>query len=141
MTRRTPSDVDVAKRLLEHERPSGGSASERAAAAVRVYEKLFERLSPVIGVAGMRAVLARSATLTKVEFPCFEAGIGGDEPAKLLHACLVTLDEAAATAGATALYATLLGLLNSFIGERLVWQVLRSAFPGIDESKPKETES
>jgi hypothetical protein len=141
MTRRTSADVLVAKRLLEHERPSVGSAQERTAAAVHVYEKLFARLSPLIGVAGTRAVLERSARLTKAEFPCFEAGLGGDDPGKLLHACLLGLDEAAAADAAIALYATLLGLLNSFIGERLVWQVLRSAFPGIDESKPQETES
>jgi hypothetical protein len=39
------------------------------------------------------------------------------------------------------LFATFFGLLIAFIGERLVWQVLRSAFPGIDERTSKEKES
>jgi hypothetical protein len=142
MTRPTPSDLEVARRILEHEPPSGPGASERAAAAVRVYEHLFERLSPVIGVAGMRAVLARSARLTTPEFPCFDAVcVASELAAERLHACLLQLEEGQMADAAAALYGTLVGLLNSFIGKRLVWQVLRSAFPGIEESTPEEKES
>jgi hypothetical protein len=142
MTRATPSDIGIARRLLEHEPPAGPGANERAAAAVRVYERLFERLSPVVGVAGMRAILARSARLTKPQFACFEAAsVASDLAAEHLRTCFLELEEADMTEAAAALYATLLGLLNAFIGERLVWQVLRSAFPGIEESKPEEKES
>jgi hypothetical protein len=129
-------------RLLDHEPPTGPGANERAAAAVRVYERLFERLSPVIGVAGMRAILARSARITKPRFPSLEAAsVASDLAAEHLRSCFLQLEEAEMADAAAALYGTLLGLLNGFIGERLVWQVLRSAFPGIEESKPNERES
>jgi hypothetical protein len=142
MTMPAPSDRAVARRLLEQEPPREPGAEERAAAAVRVYERLFERLSPVIGVAGIRAVLARSARLTKAEYPCFEAaGVASERASEVLHGCLVRLDERELEDAAAALYGTLLGLLNSFIGKRLVWQVLRSAFPGIEESTSEEKES
>lgn len=142
MTTPAPPDVEIAKRILEQEPPRGAGVNERAAAAVRVYERLFERLSPLIGVAGMRAVLARSARLTKAEYPCFEAAsVASELVAERLHACLAELDEAEIADAAAALYGTLFGLLNSFIGKRLVWQVLRSAFPGVDESKPEKVES
>ena len=142
MTTSASSDIEVAKRLLDWEPPSGPGVSERAAAALRVYERLFERLSPLIGVAGMRAILARSARLTRAEYPCFEAAsVASEVVAERLHACLAELDEAEIADAAAALYGTLLGLLNSFIGKRLVWQVLRSAFPGVDESEPEKMES
>lgn len=142
MTRPAPSDIEIATRLLDHEPPTGPGANEHAAAAVRVYERLSERLSPVIGVAGMRAILARSARLTKPQFPCFDAASVASELAtEHLRTCFLELEEAEMVEGAAALYGTLLGLLNGFIGERLVWQVLRSAFPRIEESKPQERES
>jgi hypothetical protein len=146
MTRRTEADVDVALRLLALESGGGSRADDRAAAAVRVYERLADRLEPLIGIAGMRALLARSAKLTKVEFSCFEAigvGDGSDNPTpskERLRECFGELDPAVTSAAAAALYGTMLGLLISFIGERLVWQVLRSAFPAFERVVPKEIE-
>ena len=147
MTRRTAADVDVALRLLALESASGGRADDFGAGAVRVYDRLAGRLEPLIGVAGMRALLARSAKLTKSEFPCFGALATSDitgppTPAgETLRASFGELDPAATPAAAAALYGTLFGLLTSLIGERLVWQVLRSAFPAIEPSVPKESEN
>jgi hypothetical protein len=145
MTTRSAADVDVALRLLDFEGENSAGAADRAGAAVRVYEKLAARLEPLIGVAGMRAVLARSAKLTKSEFPCFGT-LGAVEPShdptssgEQLRKCFSELDPAMTSPAAAALYGTLIGLLTSFIGERLVAQVLRSAFPAI-EREPKETD-
>lgn len=136
MTRRSADDVAIAELLLAHEAGSGG---DEPASAVRVHDKLAARLSPLIGVAGMRALIERSAKLTRAEYPCFAAATANGDSARLA-ACFAELEPAAVHGAAAALYGTLLGLLMSFIGERLVWQVLRSAFPAMPQSVPKETD-
>ena len=47
---------------------SGVNAEECAAAAWRVYEKLNARLAPLLGSAGVQALLVRSAKLASTEF-------------------------------------------------------------------------
>lgn len=138
MTKRTPADVEAAKRLLAHAE-SGRGGEDAAVAAGRVHERLSRRLSPLIGEAGMRALFARTVKLVTPEFPCFETFTAGREPPasptaanEPLVACLSGLDHAVAAEAAAALYGTLLALLTALIGERLVAQVLRSAFPAID---------
>ena len=144
MTKRTPADVEAAKRLLAHAE-SGRGGEDVAVAAGRVHERLSRRLSPLIGEAGMRALFARTVKLVKPEFPCFEPLAAVAEPTtgpaaanEHLVACLSGLERAVAAEAAAALYGTLLALLTALIGERLVAQVLRSAFPVIDENV-KET--
>lgn len=139
MTRRTPADVDVALRLLalEGAGPDG---------ALRVYTRLAARLEPLIGAAGMRALTARSAKLIVSEYPRF-ASLVADVPGSTktteerLQSCFSEHlpEPQSAAAAAAALFGTLLGLLTSFIGEQLVWHVLRGAFPAIEQSA-KETE-
>jgi len=146
MTMRTAADVLVARRLLAQESPSGADPAARAAAVAHAYEKLAERLSPLIGTAGVRALLARSVKLTKADFPCFATLVVPVDHAdhsgatEQLAACLRTLEPEASSAAAAALFGCLLGLLNGFIGERLVQQILRGAFPAFETSVTKETE-
>jgi hypothetical protein len=142
VTNRTKKDSEVGLRLVAYEGVTTGSAALRAAAAARVHGRLAEHLEPLIGVAGFRALFARSLKLARTELPCLGAVVvAGDppltdapSPAEQLEACLRDLEPAAAAEAAAALFGTLVGLLTSFIGERLVLQVLRSAFPGLDES-------
>jgi hypothetical protein len=149
MTKRTTADVDAALALLACEGGTTGSAEERAAAAVRVYARLSERLVPLIGAAGTRAIIGRSVKLARAEFACFEGvAVGVERPDAppmptdhQLVAALRELEPAAASEAVAALFGTLIALLTSFIGERLVSQVLRGAFPEMDESGSKETES
>jgi len=51
-----------------------------------------------------------------------------------LVACLNGVERAVAVEASAALYGTLLALLTALIGERLVTQILRSAFPALDEN-------
>ena len=126
----------------------GTGSADGGAAAGRLYESLASRLGPLIGVAGVRALFARSVKLTKADYPCLadvrtSAQPSQDEvePAPQLVACLSKLEPAVAASVAVALYATFLRLMSEFIGERLVRQVVRRAFPAIDQSFPKkETE-
>jgi hypothetical protein len=144
MARPSEAHVEAAKRMLSRESASGGNAELRAAAPGRVYETLFESLAPIIGEAGVRALFARSVRLTKAEFPCLGELLLTAEPpessaqvAAQLVRCLSKLEPAAASAAATGLYAMLLGLMSNFIGDRLVWKLVRIALP---ETSPKETE-
>lgn len=145
MHKRTAADIETADLLLSGA-GLGAGAEDPAVAAGRVYERLARRLSPLVGEAGMRALFARSVKLVKPEFPCLdgvtintEVPASGDAPTEQLVACLRTVDAAVAAGAAGALYATLLGLLTALIGDHLVQQILKSAFPAIDQNE-KETE-
>ena len=147
MTQVTANDHDLARRMFAHE-SAGGDAAMHAAAAARVYERLADRLAPLIGGAGVRALLARSAKLTMVDFPCFGDLVipieGHDHPraaAPLLAACLGKLEPDATFEAAAALFASLLALLNSLVGERLMRQILSSSFTVIEQNVVKETDA
>lgn len=149
MVRPLEAHVEIAKRLLAQECGSGGDAEEHAAAAVRVYETLSRALAPVIGAAGVRALFARSVRLASTEFPCLgeipmtaEPPEDGVQVAERLVGCLRKLKPAAGSEVAAGLFAVLLGLMTKFIGERLVLQIVTTAFPALGEADtgPKEIE-
>jgi hypothetical protein len=144
MTKRTPAHVEAAKQLLAHAE-AGRGGEDAAVAAGRVLERLSRRLAPLIGEAGMRALLARAVKIVEPEFPCFggitigtEATASPTMAAEQLVACLSALQPALVAEASAALYGTLLALLTSLIGENLVSQVLQSAFPAIAQNV-KET--
>jgi hypothetical protein len=128
--------LNAARQLLAREAQGAASAEDRAAAAGRVCEKVFASLTPLVGKAAASALFARCLTLTAPDFPCLgkiNLAERDESPAALLVLCLreetpVTLDEAW-----VALWATLLTLLSALIGARLTMQVLRMAWPDLDE--------
>lgn len=141
MVKPLEAHAEAAKRMLAQECASGGTTELRAAAAVRVYETLFRALAPVIGAAGVWALFARSVRLASADFPCLkeipmtaapsESDVQG---AQHLASCFRKLEPAAVAEGATAVYAAFLGLLAKLIGERLVMQVVKTAFPAMVEA-------
>ena len=135
----SPAQVDAAKRFLAYEGGSGGSAEECAAAAGRVYEKLDLHLAPLVGSAGIRVLLKRSAKLVHGEFPCLVDSAAVESSTKL-RACLQGQDPGAIAATAAALFGAFLTLITTFIGEQLTTEVLQRAWPAIKERAPKETE-
>jgi hypothetical protein len=131
--------VETAKRLLAHDSANIGGAELRAVAVGRVYTSLFAVLAPVIGPAGLQALLARSLVLTRRDLPALHAHLTNDDQrttdvidAAYLVASLRGLEPTAASEAATHLYATLFELLSTFIGEGLVFQILKGAFPALD---------
>lgn len=137
----------VARRLLAREGGDEGNAQDRAAAAGRVYDSLHRSLAPVIGAAGVRAILARSVKLASAELPCLgrltATDDGTEAPAQgALHlvSCLAGLEPAAASEVAISVYATLLGVMTKLIGEGLVLQIVKTAFPVIDQAASEEVE-
>ena len=61
MAQRTEAHLEAAKRLLERAR--NGERFAAADTAGRAYDELFRTLAPVLGVAGVNALFARSARL------------------------------------------------------------------------------
>ena len=130
--------MENARRLLASEGAPWRSSEECAAAAWRVYEKLNARLAPLLGSAGVQALFVRSAKLAQADFASL-AEVATSEGLTRLGSCLQGLDLAIATEAAATLFGTFLELMASFIGERLTILVLRSAWPGIEETGPRGT--
>ncbi len=122
-----------ARLLLEHE--GGHSAAARASAADRVYQKMHDHLAPLIGTAGIQALLVRSAKLTQAQFPFVDAAAGLSATA--LRECLQPQPPAVAADAAAALFGTFFMLINTFIGERLTTQALRTAWPTLEAETTK----
>jgi hypothetical protein len=137
MTRPSAGQLDRAKRLLASEAGPSDGSDETAPVAARVYEKLDAQLAPLLGRAGVRALFARSAKMAETELASFADAT--DDAAKLI-ARLQSLEPAVASEAAVALFGTFLELVTTFIGERLTVQVLRRAWPAIEETAPRETQ-
>jgi hypothetical protein len=137
-SRPSATQVERAKRVLAHEGDAGRSSEECAAASWRVYERLNARLAPLLGSAGVQALFVRSAKLAQAQFGSL-AEIAAPEGMKKLGAALKALSPASATEVAATLFATFLELMNTFIGERLTVVILRSAWPTIEDTAPRET--
>ena len=138
--------MDLARHLVAHEVQGVQRAEEQTAAAGRVHPKIYAHLARLLGVAGARALYARSVKLAAPEFPCLR-GVDFDaesteSSAEQLAACLRAETPAAATETAVALCARVLALLTTMIGERLTFQVLRVVWPTMDlkTAPPEESE-
>jgi hypothetical protein len=137
MSKPSPQHTAMAQRLIATESGTGDGGDAYASAAARVYDKLEAQLSPLLGSLGFRTLFLRSAKLTRGEFPCLADPSVVESPAKL-SACVQTLDPDKAKETVEALFGTFFELITTFIGERLTTQVLRRAWPKIDESDPEE---
>jgi hypothetical protein len=138
--RKRPSgaQTETARRLLAHEGAACTAGSAATTAAGRVYDKLEAHLAPLLGATGVQSLLVRSAKLAQQEFKDL-ADVSIFEGSTKLRDRLRAQDSAVTTESATALFATFFALLTTFIGERLTTQVLRSAWPMIEETPPTET--
>jgi len=132
-----PAQMERARRLLAREGGGHGGGDQRAKAAGRVYEKLHAHLAPLVGDAGVHLLFVRSAKLAQVEFACL-ADVSILESSTKLSECLQAQDPAVATESAVALFGSFFALITTFIGERLTTQVLRRAWPTIEEMAPSE---
>ena len=109
---------------------AGGEAL--AAAARRAYDDLARVSSPLIGQLGVEALTARALHLARQEHPWLadeRAPEHANEPFAQVVVRLAGQDPSAATEGAAAVFATLTGLLVTFIGEPLTAGLMRQAWP------------
>jgi hypothetical protein len=130
----TPRMRPALTRLLIHEAGGDGANSqELAAASGRLLDRLSERLSVVIGRAGVEAILLRAVKLRKVDSPFLDErmfsreqdGRAGD----FLRACLQEQASDTVREASVTLFATFAGLLATVIGEKLARSLLRDVWP------------
>jgi len=133
------SQVDRARQLLASEGDCSTGPEACAAAAGGVYDKLDAQLTPLLGRAGVQALFARSAKLARIERASVAEVASALADSTKLSAWLQSLDPAAVTDVAATLFATFLALITTFIGDRLTVQILRTAWPAIEETAPRET--
>jgi hypothetical protein len=139
MKRPGAAELETTKILLSHE---GGDGEHPASAAARVYKKLHDRLAPIIGSAGVRALFFRSLRTSRLAGYTFLEGGTADpemEFGKQLHDSLHGRTPSEAAEATAVVFATFIGLLTTFIGDRLTRQVLRGVWPDIAEAAPVET--
>ena len=130
--------MEHARRLLAHEGALVG-ADERATAASRVYDRLHAHLAPLVGEAGVNLLFVRSAKLSRGEF-AWLTEFSILEASPKLRERLRGEAPPVSTESAATLFGTFFALLTAFIGERLTTQVLRRAWPTIEETTPRETD-
>jgi hypothetical protein len=134
----SPAQLEKARCLLAHEGAASTAEDGAAAAAGRVYDKLHAHLAPLLGVIGVQSLFVRSAKLTSGEFSGL-AEVSILEGSEKLRAHLQARGSGGDAESAATLFGSFLDLLTTFVGERLVTQVLRSAWPTIEETAPRET--
>ena len=127
----------LALEVLTQRAGSARGGEALAAAARSTYDDLVRVCSPLIGQAGVEALTARALRLAQQEFPWLvDAGEPGpaNEPFVPVLERLARQDPAVATEGAAAVFAMLVGLLVTFIGEPLTASVMRKAWPEAAQS-------
>ena len=135
MNRPHPEDVERARRWLAHEGAAVG-LDPATTAAVRVYDKLHAHMSPLVGELGVQLLFVRSAKLTQGEFASL-AEVSILEGSAKVRELLQAVDSADTAESAATLFGTFFTLISTFIGDRLALQLLRSAWPMLDEPTPK----
>jgi hypothetical protein len=144
------------KTLAQHAGPAAG-AEALAAAARRAYDDLARVSAPLIGQVGVDALTGRALHLARREYPWLVGTREGtpartertpgtpppeqaDGPFAQVMVCLERQDPAVATEAAGAVFATLTGLLITFIGEPLTAGLLRKAWPdAFSDASTEET--
>jgi len=124
--------------LLAQEAATGDGAIPEA--TVRVYGKLAEKLAPLVGVAGVRALAARSLHLVQREFPCLAEIRNPEhpsEPLAELGPCLARQDPVVARDAAAALLATFNELIVTLVGEALTARLVTGAW-AISSDAPRQ---
>ena len=120
------------KVLAQHAGPAVG-ADALAAAAHRAYDDLVRVSAPLIGRVGIDALTGRAVHLAQRDYPWLVPTRKPEQaegPFAQVVFSLERQDPAVATEGAGAVFATLTGLLVTFIGEPLTARLLRKAWPG-----------
>jgi hypothetical protein len=138
MTRATPEMRDFAERLIAHEIRGNSSSATKAPTAFRVCEKLRPYLTTLMGRGGFRALLTRALTLAKDEIPRLGTlQIKEDGSLEGLAGLEAQVDPKVCAEHSVVLLAQLLGLLEAFIGEKLLVHLVREVWPKLPLHHPK----
>ena len=127
--------------MLAYEEKSAAAGTvepNATTAASRVYDKLHARMAPLVGAAGVQLLFVRSAKLAQGEF-AWLANVSILEGSVKLRERLQAHDPAVTTESAVHLFGNFFALVTTLIGERLTTQILRGAWPTIEDAAPTET--
>jgi len=134
---------ELALKVLAQRAGSAAGAEALAAAARRAYDDLARVSAPLIGQVGVEALTGRALHLAQREYPWLvqtREPEQGERPFTQVIACLERQDPAVAIEAAGAVFATLTGLLVTFIGESLTARLLQQAWPdAFSDASTKET--
>jgi hypothetical protein len=123
---------EIALRALAQRAGSAPGAEALAVAAQRAYDDLTRESATLIGQVGIDALTGRTLYLAQRQYPWLVQTPEPDQwrgPFAQIVFCLQRQDRAVATEAAGAVFATLAGLLVTFIGEPLTTSLLRKAWP------------
>ena len=135
MSRSIPSPKirELAQRLLAYEAARANPSEANIPAVLCVSDKLRRSLSTLAGSSGFRSLLARALTLAKAQVPALSAV--QVQPDGSLEGWSDFGHEDQHAEASVMLFAQLLGLLVTFIGEGLTLSLVLDAWPdftGID---------
>jgi hypothetical protein len=132
MSRANPAMRHFAKRLIVFEAGAKKSSAPKTPAAFDVCEKLRPQLAALMGNGGFRALLARALLLARAEIPWLRAvQVRADGSLQGVEEQGALLAPAEFLEGRVVLVARLLGLLGTFIGERLTLRLVREVWPEV----------
>jgi hypothetical protein len=134
----------LALKVLAQQASPGADAEDLAAAARRAYDDLARVSAPLIGQLGVDALTRRALHLAQREYPSLLPGRDPEQaqdPFTQVLGALQRQDPAVATEAAGAVFATLMGLLVTFIGEPLTVNLLRKAWPDAFRTRGTEEHS
>jgi hypothetical protein len=138
VTTATPAHHALARWLVTTETGAAEGPQAGPVAAERVFDKLSQRLAQLITPVGSEALLRRAAHLSRAEFPFLDGVQGAPNTDALidrLRETAATVEPGEAYAGYVVLLATLVALLESFIGKDLTVRILRNVWPELPMSQ------
>lgn len=125
---------DLASRLVAYEAAASKASAPMESAAFLAYEKLRERLSALVGIAGFQSLAFRALTQARSDTPGLRTvhvapdgsleGLGRFEPT-------VDIRNDSADEGIVVLIGRLLGLLRIFLGEALTLNLIGDVWPDL----------
>jgi len=124
--------TELAVFLISQEAESTGKSDELLSSVEPTFERLRIHLSGRLGKGGYLALLKRAVALAIVDYPwleCLTVSDGGTLCG--LDLAPSSLSASQAAAGGIAVLASLIGLLDTFIGRDLCLRVLQSGWPGL----------
>jgi hypothetical protein len=133
----------LALNVLAQHAGSAAGTDALAAAARRAYDDLARVSAPLIGQAGVEALTVRALHLARRKYPwLIQKGEHAEGRFAGVIFSLERQDPAVATEAAATVFATLTGLLVTFIGEPLTAGLLRKAWPdALSDGIAEETEA
>jgi hypothetical protein len=135
----TPPHHAVAQWLITAETGADDGPLSGSAAAGRVFVKLNQRLAQLITPVGAEALLKRAVHLCRTRFPFLEsveAPGTTDSVIDRLRSSAATVESGQATEGFVIVLATLVTLLESFIGQDLTFRLLGDVWPQLPKEFP-----